>query len=80
MDISALKEKYIGKEFIITGNTERTVQVTGLDELYMTVKVVKNRYSRNNCVGNFFPYVGDIIKYPVASLPILYEVAQEGAL
>lgn len=76
MDIKELKEKYIGKEFVIITNTERTVLVTDVDEFYMTVKVIKSRYSRQNCVGNYFPYVDDIVKYPLTSLPILFEVSE----
>lgn len=76
MDIQGLKEKYIGKEFVIIGNTERTVLVTDIDEFYMTVKVTKNRYSRGNCVGNYFPYVDDVVKYPLTALPIMFEVSE----
>lgn len=57
-------------------NTERTVLVTDIDEFYMTVKVTKNRYSRQNCVGNYFPYVNDIVKYPLTALPVMYEVSE----
>lgn len=73
---SNLKEKYINKEFVIIDNAERTVLVTDIDKLYMTVKVVENNYSRQNCVGNFFPYVGDIIKYPLTALPVMYETTK----
>jgi len=76
MDIKGLKEKYVGKEFVIITNTERTVLVTDVDEFYMTVKVTKNRYSRENCVGNYFPYVDDFVKYPLTSLPVMFEVAR----
>ena len=76
MDIQGLKEKYMNKEFIIITNTERTVLVTDIDELYMTVKVIKNRYGRQNCVGNYFPYVDDVVKYPLTALPIMYEVSE----
>lgn len=76
MDIKGLKEKYVGKEFLIITNTERTVLVTDVDEFYMTVKVTKNRYSRMNCVGNYFPYVDDVVKYPLTSLPMMFEVAE----
>lgn len=77
MDIQGLKEKYMNKEFVIITNTERTVLVTDIDELYMTVKVIKNRYSRQNCVGNYFPYVDDVVKYPLTALPIMYEELEE---
>ena len=63
MNINSLREKYMNKEFMIITNTERIVLVTDIDEFYMTVKVTKNRYSRQNCVGNYFPYVDDIVKY-----------------
>ena len=76
MDIKGLKEKYVNREFVIIGNTERTVLVTDIDEFYMTVKVTKNRYSRQNCVGDYFPYVDDIVKYPLTSLPVMFEVAE----
>ena len=76
MNIKGLREKYVNKEFVIIGNTERTVLVTDLDEFYMTVKVTKNRYSRNNCVGNYFPYVDDVVKYPLTALPVMFEVAE----
>lgn len=76
MDIQGLKEKYMNKEFVIITNTERTVLVTDIDELYMTVKVIKNRYGRQNCVGNYFPYVDDVVKYPLTALPIMYEVSE----
>ena len=76
MDIQGLKEKYMNKEFVIITNTERTVLVIDIDELYMTVKVIKNRYSRQNCVGNYFPYVDDVVKYPLTALPIMYEVSE----
>lgn len=36
----------------------------------------KNRYSRQNCVGNYFPYVNDIVKYPLTALPVMYEVSE----
>lgn len=49
---------------------------TDIDDYYMTVKVIKNKYSRQNCVGNYFPYVNDVIKYPLTALPIMYEVAE----
>ena len=76
MNIRILKEKYVNKEFVIISNTDRTVLVTDIDELYMTDKVTKNQYGRQNCVGNYFPYVGDIIKYPLTALPIMYEVTE----
>lgn len=76
MNIKDSKEKYVNKEFVIIGNTERTVLVTDIDDYYMTVKVIKNKYSRKNCVGNYFPYVNDVIKYPLTTLPIMYEVAE----
>ena len=76
MDIKGLREKYVGKEFVIVTNTERTVLVTDVDEFYMTVKVTKNRYSRQNCVGNYFPYVDDVVKYPLTALPVMFEVAE----
>ena len=76
MDIKGLREKYVGKEFVIVTNTERTVLVTDVDEFYMTVKVTKNRYSRQNCVGNYFPYVDDVVKYPLTALPVIFEVAE----
>jgi len=76
MDIQGLKEKYMNKKFVIITNTERTVLVTDIDELYMTVKVIKNRYGRQNCVGNYFPYVDDVVKYPLTALPIMYEVSE----
>ena len=60
MNIDYLREKYVNKEFMIISNTERTVLVVDIDELYMTVKVTKNRYSRQNCVGYYFPYTDDI--------------------
>ena len=47
-----------------------------IDEFYMTVKVTKNRYSRQNCVGNYFPYVDDIVKYPLTALPVMYEMSE----
>lgn len=72
-----LKKEYIGKEFLVIGNTERTVSVLNVDSLYLTVKVVKNKYSRQNCIGNYFPYVGDIVKYPLTALPVLFKVAEE---
>lgn len=77
IDINILKEKYINKEFVIIGNTERTVLVIDIDDFYMTVKVIKNRYGRNNCVGNYFPYVDDIVRYPLTALPIMYEVSKQ---
>lgn len=77
MDIKGLREKYVGKEFVIVTNTERTVLVTDVDEFYMTVKVIKNRYSRQNCVGNYFPYVDDVVKYPLTALPVMFEVAEQ---
>lgn len=76
VDIKELREKYMNKEFVIITNTERTVLVTDIDEFYMTVKVTKNRYSRQNCVGNYFPYVNDIVKYPLTALPVMYEVSE----
>ena len=76
MDIQGLKEKYMNKKFVIITNTERTVLVTDIDELYMTVKVIKNRYGRQNCVGNYFPYIDDVVKYPLTALPIMYEVSE----
>lgn len=76
MNINGLREKYINKEFMIITNTERTVVVTDIDEFYMTVKVTKNRYSRQNCVGDYFPYVDDIVKYPLTALPVMYEVSE----
>ena len=78
MNIAELREKYVGKEFVIITNTERTVVVTDVDEFYMTVKVTKNRYSRQNCVGNYFPYVDDVVKYPLTALPVMYQVAEQG--
>ncbi len=75
-NINGLREKYINKEFMIITNTERTVVVTDIDEFYMTVKVTKNRYSRQNCVGDYFPYVDDIVKYPLTALPVMYEVSE----
>lgn len=74
MNIDYLREKYVNKEFMIISNTERTVLVVDIDELYMTVKVTKNRYSRQNCVGYYFPYTDDIVKYPLTALPVMYEV------
>ena len=76
MNLEQLREKYLNKELLIIGNTERTVVVTDIDEIYMTVKVVKNRYTRNNCVGNYFPYVDDIVKYPLTALPVMYVQAE----
>lgn len=76
MNIKEMKEKYLNKEFVIVGNTERTVLITDIDDFYMTAKVIKNRYGRNNCVGNYFPYVDDIVKYPLTSLPVMFEVAE----
>lgn len=76
MNITELREKYLDKEFLIITNTERTVVVTDVDTFYMTVKVIKNRYSRQNCVGNYFPYVDDIVKYPLTALPVMYQVAE----
>ena len=76
MNFKDLKEKYVNKEFVIIGNTERTVLVTDIDDYYMTVKVIKNKYSRQNCVGNYFPYVNDVIKYPLTALPIMHAVAE----
>ena len=76
MNINDLREKYMNKEFVIITNTERTVLVTDIDECYMTVKVTKNRYSRQNCVGNYFPYVDDIVKYPLTALPVMYEMSE----
>ena len=76
MDIQGLKEKYMNKEFVIITNTERTVLVTDIDEFYMTVKVIKNRYGRQNWVGNYFPYVDDVVKCPLTALPIMYEVSE----
>ena len=77
MHINNVREKYINKEFTIITDTERTVLVIDIDELYMTVKVTKNRYGRNNCVGNYFPYVDDIVKYPITALPVMYEISEE---
>lgn len=76
MNITELREKYLDKEFLIITNTERTVVVTDVDTFYMAVKVIKNRYSRQNCVGNYFPYVDDIVKYPLTALPVMYQVAE----
>lgn len=76
MNIAELRDKYLGKEFVIITNTERTVIVTDVDEFYMTVKVTKNRYSRQNCVGNYFPYVDDVVKYPLTALPVMFLVAE----
>ena len=76
MDIDKLREKYIDKAFIIITNTERMVLVTDIDEFYMTVKVTKNKYSRQNCIGNYFPYVNDIIKYPLTALPVMYKISE----
>lgn len=76
MNITELREKYLDKEFLIITNTERAVVVTDVDTFYMTVKVIKNRYSRQNCVGNYFPYVDDIVKYPLTALPVMYQVAE----
>lgn len=76
MNINSLREKYMNKEFTIITNTERIVLVTDIDEFYMTVKVTKNRYNRQNCVGNYFPYVDDIVKYPLTALPVMYEVSE----
>lgn len=76
MNINDMREKYLNKEFIIITNTERTVVVTDIDEFYMTVKVVKNKYGKHNCVGNYFPYVDDIIKYPLTALPIMYKASR----
>ena len=76
MDIKGLREKYVNKEFVIIGNTERTVLVTDVDEFYMTVKVTKNRYSRQNCVGNYFPYVDDVVKYPLTALPVMFKIVE----
>ena len=76
MHINNVREKYINKEFTIITDTERTVLVIDIDELYMTVKVTKNRYSRQNCVGNYFPYVDDIVKYPLTALPVMYEMSE----
>lgn len=68
---------YLNKEFVIITNTERTVLITDIDEFYMTVKVTKNRYGRQNCVGNYFPYEDDIVKYPLTSLPVMYEEPEQ---
>lgn len=76
MNIAELREKYVGKEFLIITNTERTVVVTDVDEFYMTVKVTENRYGRVNCVGDYFPYVDDVVKYPLTALPVMYQVAE----
>lgn len=76
MNIAELREKYVGKEFVIITNTERTVVVTDVDEFYMTVKVTKNRYSRQNCIGNYFPYVDDVVRYPLTALPVMYQPAE----
>lgn len=76
MNINSLREKYMNKEFMIITNTERIVLVTDIDEFYTTVKVTKNRYSRQNCVGNYFPYVDDIVKYPLTALLVMYEVSE----
>lgn len=76
MNIAELREKYLGKEFLIITNTERTVVVTDVDEFYMTVKVTKNKYGRLNCVGDYFPYVDDVVKYPLTALPVMYQVAE----
>ena len=76
MNINSLREKYMNKEFAIITNTERIVLVIDIDEFYMTVKVTKNKYSRQNCVGNYFPYVDDVVKYPLTALPVMYEVSE----
>ena len=76
MNINSLREKYMNNEFTIITNTERIVLVIDIDEFYMTVKVTKNKYSRQNCVGNYFPYVDDIVKYPLTALPVMYEVSE----
>lgn len=73
--VKSLIQKYLNKEFVIIGNTERTVLVIDIDDFYMTVKVIKNKYSRENCVGNYFPYADDIIKYPLTALSVMFEVA-----
>lgn len=50
MNINYFRDKYMNKEFMIITNTERTVLVTDIDDFYMTVKVTKNKYSRQNCI------------------------------
>lgn len=76
MNINYFRDKYMNKEFMIITNTERTVLVIDIDDFYMTVKVTKNKYSRQNCIGNYFPYVDDIVKYPLTALPVMYEVSE----
>lgn len=76
MNIENLRKKYVGKEFVTIGDTKRTVLITDIDELYMTVKVTKNRYDRMNCTGDYFPYEDDIVKYPLTSLPVMYDIAE----
>ena len=77
MDIKNLREKYVNKEFVIITKTYCTVLVTDIDELYMTVKVTSNKYARQNCVGDYFPYVDDIVKYPLTALPVMYEPSEQ---
>lgn len=54
MSIKELKEKYVNKEFVIIGNTERTVLVTDIDDFYMTVKVIKINIAGKTALGIIF--------------------------
>lgn len=44
-------------------------------EIYFTTTSGKlvNNY---DIVGNYFPYVDDIVKYPLTALPVMYEVSE----
>lgn len=77
MNIEKLKEIYVGKEYVTVTDTKRNVLVIDIDELFMTVKVTENRYARVNCVGNYFPYVNDVIKYPLTNLPEMYILGKD---
>lgn len=66
MVIQNLRDKYINKKFVMASKPEQTIMIIDLDELYMTVKIIKDRY-----------IAGDIIKYPLSALPVLVEVPEQ---
>lgn len=66
MAIQNLRDEYINKKFVMGNNPEQTILIIDLDELYMTVKVIKGR-----CIA------GDILRYPLTALPVLIEVQEQ---
>lgn len=62
MDIQKLKEKYVGKKFKVAGNTAKTIEITDIDELFMTA-IASDKQD----------YTNKTIKYPLTGLPVMYE-------